>query len=262
MLVTGGSGFLGRHVVRCATAAEWDVIAPSSRSMDITDRSATLATITGADADVVVHLAYRKDDRQVIVDGTRHVAEAAAAAQSRLVHMSTDVVFAGRPTAYAEADEPDPVIDYGRDKADAELAAAAAMPDAVIIRTSLLYGTADPSPFQIDLERGLRTGTSPMTFFNDEFRCPVHADDVASAILRIAHDSNIAGPLHVAGPERVSRVDYAAALAQHAGFGHIPLPTTTIAESGMTRAANVVLDTSLATELGIECRTLRDTLAT
>ena len=124
--------------------------------MDITARSATLATITGADADVVVHLAYRKDDRRVIVDGTRHVAEAAAAARSRLIHMSTDMVFAGRPTAYTEADEPDPIIDYGRDKADAELAAVAAMPDAAIIRTSLLYGTVDRSPFQIDLERGLR----------------------------------------------------------------------------------------------------------
>ena len=154
MFVTGGAGFLGRHVVRFATAVGWDVVAPPSSSMDITDRSATMATIARANADVIVHLAYRKDDRQVIVDGTRHVAEAAAAAHTRLIHMSTDVVFGGRPTAYGEADEPDPVIDYGQDKADAECAAAAAMPDAAIIRTSLLYGTADPSPFQIDLAAG------------------------------------------------------------------------------------------------------------
>ena len=151
MLVTGGSGFLGRHVVRQATAAEWDVIAPSSRSMDITDHSATMMTITGSKPDAVVHLAYRRDDRPVIVDGTRLVAEAAAAARARLVHISTDVVFAGRPLAYAEADEPDPIIEYGRDKADAERAAAAAVPDAAIIRTSLLYGTTDSSTFQIDL---------------------------------------------------------------------------------------------------------------
>ena len=62
-----------------------------------------------------------------------------------------------------------------------QAAVAAAAPDAAIIRTSLLYGTADPSPFQIDLAHGLRTGLSPMTFFSDEFRCPVHADDLAAA---------------------------------------------------------------------------------
>jgi dTDP-4-dehydrorhamnose reductase len=260
MLVTGASGFLGRHVVRRAISADWEVISPSSRSMDITDRPVTMAAITESKPDVVVHLAYRRPDRRVIVDGTRHVAEAAATAGSRFVHLSTDVVFAGRPLAYVEADEPDPIIEYGRDKADAELAVATAAPDAAIIRTSLLYGTADPSPFQLDLVHGVSAGTSPMTFFSDEFRCPVHADDLAAAILRIATDSSIAGPLHVAGPERVSRVDYAAALAQHAGLGSILLPTSTIADSGMTRAANVVLDTSLAAQHGIECRTLGDAL--
>ena len=262
MLITGGSGFLGRHVVHRASSADWNVIAPSSRLMDITDRAATNAAITESNADVVVHLAYRKEDRRVIVDGTRHVAEAATTAQSRLVHVSTDVVFAGRPLAYVEADVPDPITEYGRHKADAERAVAAAAPDAAIIRTSLLYGTVDPSPFQIDLAQGLRTGSSPMTFFSDEFRCPVHVGDVADAILRVAADNTIAGPLHVVGPERVSRLDYAAALAWHSGLGHVPLPSTTIAESGMTRAANVVLDTALAASLGIECRTMGDSLAT
>ena len=61
--------------------------------------------------------------------------------------------------------------------------------------------------------------------------------------------------------EPVSRVDYAAALAHHAGLGHISLPTTTIAESGMTRPANVVLDSSLAASIGIECRSLREALS-
>jgi dTDP-4-dehydrorhamnose reductase len=261
MLITGGSGFLGRHVVRCASAAGWAVIAPSSRTMDIADRQATMAAITASDPDVVVHLAYRKGDRRVIVEGTRHVADAATAAHAQLIHMSTDVVFAGRPQPYVEADQPDPVIEYGRDKAAAERAVAAAAPDAAIIRTSLLYGSDDLSPFQIELAAGLRAESSAMTFFSDEFRCPVHADDVAAAILRIAAEPRINGLLHVVGPERVSRVDYAAALAQHAGLGHVPLPTTTIAKAGMSRAANVVLDTSLAARHGIECRSLSDALA-
>ncbi len=114
---------------------------------------------------------------------------------------------------------------------------------------------------QIDLAQGLRAGASPMTFFSVEVRCPVHAADVAAAIVHIAADRRITGPLHVAGPEPVSRVDYAAALAHHAGLGHIPLPTTTITESGMTRPANVVLDSSLGASIDIECRSLREALS-
>ena len=261
MFVTGASGFLGRHVVRCAETAGWAVAAPSSRAMDVTDRSATQEAVGAAAPDAVVHLAYRKGDARVIVDGSAHVAAAAAAAGARLVHVSTDVVFAGRATPYREHDRPDPIIEYGRHKADAEHVVSSTDPNASIVRTSLLYGTDDPSPLQVDLERDLRSGDSPMTFFSDEFRCPVHAADVAAAIMHIAADRNVVGPLHVAGPRAVSRVDFAHALARYAGLGNVTLPTSTIAESGMVRPANVVLDTSRAAALGLGCRSLDDALA-
>ena len=131
MFVTGASGFLGRHLVRRAESAAWAVVAPSSTAMDIADRTETLAAITAAAPDVVVHLAYRKGDRRVIVDGTHHVAEAAATAHARLIHVSTDVVFGGRAAPYIEGDRPDPIIEYGRHKADAEVAVSQRAPDAV-----------------------------------------------------------------------------------------------------------------------------------
>ncbi len=181
MLVTGASGFLGRHLVSGPVGAEWEIIAPASRAMDITNRAEVADTIEGWDPDVVVHLAYRKD-RPTILEGSRHVAEAAVSARCRLVHLSTDVVFGGRPLPYTERDRPDPITSYGVDKRDAELVVAAIDPTAAIIRTSLLYGTDMPSPYQRELTSALRRGVSPMTFFGDEFRCPVHAADVARAI--------------------------------------------------------------------------------
>lgn len=255
MLVTGASGFLGRHLVRGPVGSEWEILAPPSSAMDITDREQVLDTITGWKPDVVVHLAYRKD-RRTIVDGSRHVAEAAADARSRLVHMSTDIVFGGRHDPYTEQDLPDPLIEYGVDKRDAELAVAAAHPAAAIIRTSLLYGTDTPSPFQLDLAAALGRGTSNMTFFTDEFRCPAHAADVAHAIGVVAPQRDVGGVLHVAGPDRVSRLDHARALAAHAGFHDADLPSSTIAESGQVRAGNVVLDSSLAGTLGVRPRSL------
>ncbi len=261
MLVTGASGFLGHHLVRGPVGADWEIIAPPSTAMDITSREQALDTITGWKPDVVAHLAYRKD-RRTIVDGSRHVAEACAAARCRLVHMSTDVVFGGRPTPYTERDVPDPLIDYGVDKRDAELAVAAIDPTAAILRTSLMYGTDTASPFQTELASALRRGHSNMTFFTDEFRCPVHAADVALAIGAVAAQRDVGGVLHVAGPERVSRLDFAQALAVHAGFPHAKLPSTTVFESGQVRARNVVLDSGLAATLGIRPLAMAAALST
>ena len=80
------------------------------------------------------------------VDGSHHVARAAAEVGARLVHVSTDLVFdgaLGRP--YTEDDEPRPVIDYGRQKLAAEEIVRAVLPGALIVRTSLIYGGAEPS---------------------------------------------------------------------------------------------------------------------
>lgn len=260
MLVTGSSGFLGRHLVRGPATADWELIAPNSRTMDITDRETTIDTIRGWKPNVVVHLAYRKGDRRVIVDGTRHVVEGAQAAGARLVHMSTDVVFGGRPQPYTEADPAIPIIEYGQHKLDAERAVSAGHADAVILRTSLLYGTDHLSDFQRDLGRALRADRSPMTFFTDEVRCPAHADDVAAAISKVATDRSIRGVLHVAGPDPLSRLDFARVLAGHLGVVHPRLPASTIAESGLIRPGHIVLDCAKAAGLGITCRSPRDAL--
>ena len=50
MLVTGGSGFLGHHLVRGRASADWQIVAPTSRSMDITDRQTTIDTIADCTA--------------------------------------------------------------------------------------------------------------------------------------------------------------------------------------------------------------------
>ncbi len=51
------------------------------------------------------------------------------------------------------------IIEYGRHKADAERVVTATIPEAAIIRTSLLYGTDHLSPFQIELAHSLRAGS-------------------------------------------------------------------------------------------------------
>ena len=56
------------------------------------------------------------------------------------------------------------------------------VPGAVIVRTSLLYGDRDLTAIQRDVADAI-VGRSSMRFFTDEQRCPIHADDVAGALI-------------------------------------------------------------------------------
>jgi dTDP-4-dehydrorhamnose reductase len=250
LLVTGASGFLGRHLMHAP--GDWEVVAPSHAMVDLRHRDRTIELIRGWKPQAIAHLAYRKD-RQSIVDASRNVAEAAAACGARLVHLSTDVVFGGRPLPYTEHDEPFPIIEYGRDKLDAERAVFAAAPTAVAVRTSLLYGTERLSAAQLDAQAAAQ-GRSSMTFFTDEVRCPTHAADVAAAIVALAARPDVAGPLHLAGPRPMSRAEFAEINAAWLGLPPAAIRTSTIEESGQTRPGHVVLDCARAQSFGLHCR--------
>ncbi|MFK8024403.1 MAG: NAD(P)-dependent oxidoreductase [Ilumatobacter sp.] len=260
LLVTGASGFLGRHLIRSPRMDRWQLIAPSSTAMDVADEGRTVDTISAWKPDAVIHLAYDKDDHRVTANGSRNVAQGAAKARARLVHVSSDAVFGGRSQPYVEADIPDPITRYGASKRDAEDAVAEVAPRAAIVRTSLLYGTDYLSAFQRKLKADLEASRPAMTLYADEFRCPAHAEDVAAALLRLAEMRDRSGPIHVAGPERLSRLRFADACAKFAGFDHANLPAKTIAETGTTRPADVELDSTLATGLGLGCRPISEAL--
>ena len=259
LFVTGGSGLLGRHLLRVAEQHAWEVIAPGSTTLDIRDAAAVRAHITEARPDAVVHLAYRGNDPEVIVDGSTNVARAAAQVGARLVHLSTDVVFGGRPEPYGEDDEPSPITDYGRWKAAAEVAVAAAHPRAVLVRTSLIYAVGGPCPMIDDVSAAL-TGRSSIRFFTDEMRCPVHADDLAEAVATLARRNDVTGALHIAGPEALSRADIAARVARWLRLDPLQVPRANLADSGLVRPGVVVLDSGRAAALGLTCRTMDEVL--
>jgi dTDP-4-dehydrorhamnose reductase len=209
LFVTGGRGYLGRVVVERAAAAGWVVTAPPSSAIDVRDGAALAAAM--ADADAVVHTAYVRDgptSHDVIVAGTANVVRAAAG--RRLVHLSTDVVFDGRlGRPYREHDPVSPITDYGRAKAAAEAVVASA-PASVVVRTSLIYGGPGRPPSLHEL-----AATDPAaTFYVDELRSPVQVDDLANAVLELLA-LDVVGPLHVAGPDGISRAELAALIAGH-----------------------------------------------
>ena len=216
LLVTGGSGYLGGEILRRVPGAVGTAYTGTGDvRLDVRDPGAVRALVGSVRPACVIHTAYaRSGDAawDVNVSGARNVAVAAAAAGARLVHLSTDVVFAGdagRP--YVEADLPRPVTAYGRSKAEAEAAVRAAHPGATIVRTSLIYGGPELSAHERAVLDAV-DGIAPMAFFADEIRCPAHVADLAQAVLDLSHVS-LAGPLHVAGSDAVSRYEFARLVA-------------------------------------------------
>jgi len=88
-------------------------------------------------------------------------------------------------------------------------------------------------------------GEREIAFFEDEWRSPVLVSDLADALIELA-EADLTGLLHVAGAEPMSRYELACEIAAAHGLPTGRLHRGTIAESGLKRAANCVLDSSRA----------------
>ncbi|MEO3747305.1 sugar nucleotide-binding protein [Plantactinospora sp. B5E13] len=256
LLVTGATGYLGRRVYQRATAAGWSVVGTyhagpaetGDERWDVRDPSAVRRLIARIRPDVVVHAATGRDrdDWRTTADGAAHVAVAAAAAGTRLVHVSSDAVFSGRDVHYDEEALPDPVHRYGAAKAAAETAVRAVAPDAAVVRTSLVLG--DGQGAHERLTHDLVSGRLSGALFTDEIRKPVHVDDLADALLELA-GNGYRGVLNVAGPDVVSRYDLGLLVAARDGLDPAAVPAARLADLGVRRPGDVRLRLERATAL-------------
>lgn len=266
VVVTGSSGQLGAYLLDGLRAQGHTVIAWSCtkagtlrgvplRRVELTDQGETERALAESDPDVVLHAAaisaaeaVRGDPERgwaVNVHGTEHLARWCRAHGRRIVFTSTDLVFDGTRSWYREDDPAQPVLEYGRTKCAAEQAVLA-VPGGVVARISLLFGPSRcgrPSFFDRTIE-ALRRG-EPQTLFVDEFRTPLHLATAAAILVRLA-ESEVAGRIHVAGPERVSRFELIRCAASVLGLDPSLVRGNRQADADLPepRPADVSLDTS------------------
>lgn len=214
-LVVGAGGMLGRDLLEAldpglgATAPDpgLEVTALDRAGLDVTDPDAVQAAVVRARPDVVVNCAAwtAVDDAEshegpafaVNAVGPANLARACAASGARLVHISTDYVFAGDATVPYPEDAPiAPRSAYGRTKAAGEWAVRAYLPDRhTILRTAWLYGAHGPN-FVATMAR-LEATRDTVDVVDDQTGQPTWTLDLAAQIATLIHTGGMpVGTLH------------------------------------------------------------------
>jgi dihydroflavonol-4-reductase len=231
-LVTGASGFIGRHVVAALNAAGIEVREfDYATGLDVLDPDAVGRAVDGCDA--VFHLAaiysYARADtalmERVNVQGTRNVLAAALRGPARrIVHTSSCATCGPVPGRRAtEHDDPpasDLRIPYKRTKVLGErlaLDAAREGHDVVVVNPTVPVGPGDERPtptgkMVADVASGRARGYLARSALN-----VVAVEDVAAGHL-LAFERGRAGERYLLGGEDMSIRDVFASVASAAGL--------------------------------------------
>lgn len=150
ILITGANGFVGCRVARFLGMSH-QVVALSSKDLDITDAEAVYSTIMEHLPKAIIHLAAlsdpaycqnNPDDSKIVnVEGTINVARAAAAIGAKMIFASSDQVYFGLlgEEAFCETAKLTPLGIYGQHKWAAEQELLSLLPNAVALRLSWMY---------------------------------------------------------------------------------------------------------------------------
>ncbi|MCP3984153.1 MAG: dTDP-4-dehydrorhamnose reductase [bacterium] len=274
--VTGSEGQLG-SALRGQLEARGDAFHGRDLELDVTDTAAVeaeLASLADGPPAVLVNAAAltHVDRCEQEPDLARRVNALAPAGLARLcrrlgirfVHVSTDYVFDGEAVSpIAEDVSPAPRSMYGESKWEGEKLVLAADPEALIVRTSWVFGRGRNFVVAVlgQAERVAPEGGS-LRVVDDQRGRPTWAEDLATAILFLV-DADRHGIFHVANDDEATWWDVAREALDLRGFGSVPIDrigTETLALPA-PRPRYSVLDCGKARTAGVPMRPWREALA-
>ncbi len=225
VVITGGSGFFGRHVAQALLeqGARLRIVSRNPEKAfelkplanlgqlqfarcDVTNPASVAAALQGADAVVNMVGAFDGDLMQLIAGGAENVAKAATdVGAGALVHVS------------AIGADLNSEAEYARAKAQSELDVLAAYPKATVLRPSLLFGEDDGF---LTMFSGLISTLPVLPVFAPQAKLQMlFVDDAADAVVAaLANPSQHGGRTYeIAGDEAVSMLDFQKRIAAAQG---------------------------------------------
>ena len=232
ILVTGANGQLGWELSQAAKVTpNFEFIFLDRNAMDLSiPIDLENIVLLYAPYAIINTAAYTAVDKAETETNLAHtinaeaVAELASIAKNKnipFITYSTDYVFSGNATSPYTTDTPlAPVNFYGQTKADGELMALAANPDAIIIRTSWVF-SSHGNNFVKTMIR-LMTERDSLNIVGDQKGRPTYAKDLAFITIKILSAINdgasIKGIYHYANTGATTWFDFAQKIKELAGF--------------------------------------------
>lgn len=145
---------------------------------------------------------------------------AALARESRgtpFVYLSTEYVFDGLAGPYAETASIRPLSAYGRSKAEGERRVLAEHPEALVLRTTVLYGPDHQGKSFVAQLRHRLGQRERMRVPDDQISTPTFTEDLAARMFDLI-DQRAGGIWHVTGPEAMDRHAFARIAAEAFGL--------------------------------------------
>lgn len=282
IFVTGVGGQLGHDVVNEAAGRGYEVygsdiaemyggIADGSAvtkapyvQLDITDQEAVSAAIKEIRPDAIIHCAAwtavdaAEDEenkpkvKKINVDGTRYIAEAAKAVDSKMLYLSTDYVFDGKGTCPWQPDDKNfaPLNYYGQTKLEGEMAVVENVEKFFIVRIAWVFGLNGKNFIKTMINVGKTH--DEVRVVNDQIGTPTYTLDLARLLVDMIETEKY-GYYHATNEGGyISWYDFCCEFYKQYGLSTKVTPVTT-EEYGLSKAArpeNSRLDKSKIIEAG------------
>lgn len=180
ILVTGGSGFVGKRVVAHLKGLGWEVLAPGHGELDITDGSALEQWFREHRPEAVIHTAAVSDtgvcqrnpqwSEVINVTGTVNLVSVCREFGAKPLICSSDQVYFGStvPGPHREEEVLSPANVYGCQKLRAEQLCLEIFPETVCLRLSWMYAgdvlPGDRGHFLSQLKQALAEEARPLSW--------------------------------------------------------------------------------------------------
>jgi dTDP-4-dehydrorhamnose reductase len=284
ILITGGSGLLGQYL-NLAVSKKFKIHTTynsnpgncrefSSSKIDIRNENDLGRLFKEFQPDIVIHAAAitnpvlkenqtTKDYFDTNVTATKSIAEHCSQYNSRLIYISTDLVYAGYKGSFLkENGKLIPASLYAETKLVGENKVKEFTDNYLILRTALLYGIGlHHSRCHFHFMYNELKNNRPVKLFADQYRTPISVNDAAKTIVDLADIDLKNEIINVGGSERVSRYEMGEMLCEIAGLDKNLLQKITMDDiPNFPKVKDVSLNTEKLRELGFKTRSIEENI--
>jgi dTDP-4-dehydrorhamnose reductase len=284
VFITGGSGLLGQYLNLALSKSSKILTTYNNNNgncreflnnkIDIRNTDELSKIFEEFQPEIVIHTAAitnpvpkanqtAKDYFDTNVSATKNIASLCQRFHSKLIYISTDLVYAGYRGSFLNEDAKlIPASLYAETKLVGESKVKESTDNYLILRTALLYGIGlnhSRSHFHFMFEELLNK--RPVKLFTDQFRTPISLIDASRIIVELASIDIKNETINIGGLERISRYEMAEMLCSIANFDKDLLQKIRMDDiPNFPKVEDVSLNTEKLHSLGLRSKSIEENI--